>query len=125
MLLLSISVAHAGDGAAAPAEAEKLAYERARPVFEKYCAACHTSTGAKATKKQLRHFNMDRYPFGGHHADEIGDAIRVVLGVNGEKPTMPKNKPGAVKGRDLDIVAEWSKAWDAAHAGDAHPGHRH
>ncbi len=102
-----------------PAAAEKAAYERARPIFEKHCASCHTTAGkGKRKKKALRHFSMDSYPFGGHHAAEIGEEIREVLGVTGEKPKMPADRPGSVTGADLDAIVEWSKAFDRAHPED-------
>ena len=116
---------------AAIAAAERTAYERAKPVLEKYCAGCHTSSGTKkAKKKALPHFSMDGYPFGGHHAEEIGANVREVLGATGEKPTMPADRPGAVKGDDLDAVLAWTKAFDAAHEAGLHgkatpEGHHH
>ena len=102
------------------AAAEQAAYERARPVFEKYCARCHASAGAKSTEKTLGHFSIDRYPFGGHHAATAGATVREVLGVGGKAATMPKDDPGAVKGAELDAVVEWSKAFDASHAAGLH-----
>ena len=60
---------------------------------------------------------MDRYPFGGHHAGEAGQAIRKVLGIGGAtKPTMPSDDPGAVTGDDLAKIAAWADAFDRAHA---------
>jgi len=108
------------DGKAEIAAAEKAAYERAQPVFQEYCAKCHSSSGKKARKKTLAHFNMDTYPFGGHHAEEIGATIRKVLGVTGKKATMPKDRPGSVKGEKLEAIVEWSKAFDKAHAAGLH-----
>jgi mono/diheme cytochrome c family protein len=109
------------------AAAETAAYEKARPVFEKHCATCHSAKGKKAKKKTLRHFNIDRYPFGGHHAGEMGETIREVLGVTGEEPTMPRGKPGSVKGDELDAIVAWSHAFDRAHAAGVHgdKGHDH
>jgi hypothetical protein len=110
------------------AAAETAAYERAKPVFEKYCTMCHTSKGAKTSKAKLEHFNMDTYPFGGHHAASIGETIREVLGATGKEATMPQNDPGAVKGAELEAIVEWSKAFDRSHAAglhqhDGHDGH--
>src|SRR5688500_16230787 len=65
------------------AAAEQAAFAKAKPVFEKHCARCHSSKGEKASKKKLDHFDMDTYPFGGHHATEIGGTIREVLGATG------------------------------------------
>lgn len=113
------SPAPAGDKAAIAA-AEQAAFEKARPVFEKHCAKCHSSAGAKATKKTLGHFTIDKYPFEGHHATEMADTIRKVLGVSGKKPTMPKDNPGAVHGEELDAVVAWTKAWEASHAAGIH-----
>ena len=110
---------------AAIAAAEMAAYERAKPVFARYCSKCHSSTGKKATKKKLAHFSIDTYPFGGHHAGEIGATIREVLGVTGEKPTMPKDAPGRVKGAELEAIVEWSKAFDRAHAAGLHDHGEH
>jgi mono/diheme cytochrome c family protein len=101
--------------AAAPA-AELAAYEKARPVFEKYCAGCHSSAGTLEGKpKALPHFNIDGYPFTGHHAGSIGAEVREVLGATGEAATMPADRPGAVQGAELDAILEWTRAFDEAH----------
>lgn len=106
-----------------PAASEQEAYERARHVFERYCANCHTSgTGKRAA---LRHFTMDRYPFGGHHADQISSTIREVLGADGQPATMPKDRPGAVQGDDLRAILDWADAFERAHAAADHSEHRH
>jgi mono/diheme cytochrome c family protein len=105
---------------------EEEAYERARPVFEQYCARCHTSAGNKPVA--LRHFTMDTYPFGGHHASEVAKSVRDVLGANGKAATMPLGQPGAVKGEQLRLVLDWADAFDRAHAKDGaseHHGHQH
>jgi hypothetical protein len=100
-----------------PIAQEMQAYEQARPVFEKYCAGCHTER-AKDTEhaEALLHFTMDRYPFGGHHAGEIADEIREVLGAEGNEPTMPPDKPGVVQGNELKLVLAWADAFDRAQA---------
>jgi hypothetical protein len=131
---------HGDDPAEVLLAAEMAAYEAARPVLEEYCADCHTTGSARPSRKQkatLRHFSMDAYPFGGHHAHEMGDTMRKVLGVSGRKPTMPKDSPGAVTGDELALVLAWAEAWDAAHAAGAgyhadlagkahgHHGHAH
>jgi hypothetical protein len=103
--------------------AETAAYEGARPVFEKYCAGCHTQNGKNASKKKLDHFDMTTYPFGGHHAGEAGAAIRKVLGIDGSKPTMPRGKPGIVQGDELAAIAAWADAFDASREGGAHESH--
>lgn len=110
---------------AALAAAEQAAYERARPVFEKHCAKCHTSKGEKSSEKKLGHFNMDTYPFGGHHAAAAGATVREVLGVTGEEATMPMDDPGAVQGEELEAVVAWSKAFDASHAAGLHEHGEH
>ncbi len=107
--------------AAAPSEQE--AYERARPVFERYCASCHTSRAGK--RAALRHFTMDRYPFGGHHADQITSAIREVLGANGQPATMPKGRPGAVQAEELRAILDWADAFDRTHAAVNPSDHHH
>jgi mono/diheme cytochrome c family protein len=78
--------------------AELAAYERARPVFQRHCARCHATGGEKANNKggALKHFNMDGYPFTGHHASDIGETVREVLGARGEQPSMPRDNPGAL-----------------------------
>lgn len=103
--------------------AETAAYDKAKPVFEKYCASCHRQGQKQAKKKSLEHFDITTYPFGGHHAMELGKTVRDVLAINGGKPTMPKGKPGAVKGDELALIATWADAFDASHAGGAHEGH--
>jgi uncharacterized membrane protein len=102
---------------------ELAAFEKAKPVFEKYCASCHAKGGKLATAKKLDHFDMTTYPFGGHHAAEIGGEIRKSLAIGGGKPTMPFNNKGAVKGDDLALIAAWADAFDASHRGGAHEGH--
>jgi mono/diheme cytochrome c family protein len=100
--------------------AEATAWDTAKPVFEKACASCHTSAGKKSSKKKLDHFNFDTYPPGGHHTATIGTTIREVLGLSGEKPTMPYDKPGSVQGDDLAKMKAWTDAWAAADKAGAH-----
>jgi hypothetical protein len=100
---------------AAATPAEEAAYQAAKPVFDHYCVACHTTGGAKHDDMALTHLNMDSYPFGGHHGAMAGGAVREVLAIGGGKPTMPKDHPGAVQGDDLALVAAWAAAFDAAH----------
>ena len=95
--------------------AETAAFEKAKPVFEKHCASCHTKSGKNWSAKKLKEFDMTSYPFGGEHAKEIGKEIREVLAIGGGKATMPKGKPGAVKGDELALIAAWADAFDAAH----------
>ncbi|HEU0036142.1 MAG TPA: c-type cytochrome [Kofleriaceae bacterium] len=101
--------------------AETTAWDKAKPVFEKYCASCHTKAGKKSAKKKLDHFDMDSYPPGGHHTATIGFTIRDVLGISGKKATMPYDHPGTVKGDDLAAIKAWTDAWEAAEKGGAHP----
>lgn len=107
------------------AAAETAAYERAKPVFEKYCSKCHAKGGKNAKPKSLEHLDMTSYPFGGHHAAEIGAEVRKVLGIGGGKATMPMDDPGSVKGDDLALIAAWADAYDKAHEGGAHAGRGH
>src|SRR5687768_8186442 len=60
--------------------AEMAAHDNAKPVFDKWCAKCHSQGNKLATKKKLDHFDMTKYPFGGHHAMEISKEIREALG---------------------------------------------
>jgi len=103
--------------------AETAAFEKAKPVFEKHCARCHTKDGKLAAKKKLDHFDMTTYPFGGHHGMEISGEIRKTLGIGGGKPTMPFDKKGAVQGDELALIAAWADAFDASHKAGAHEGH--
>lgn len=103
--------------------AERAAYDRARPVFERHCAKCHTTAGRNARRALLSHFNMDAYPLGGHHAAEIGATIREVLGATGEPPSMPRDNKGAVRGDELALILAWAEAFDRAHP--AHEHHEH
>lgn len=100
---------------------EMTAYATAKPVFDKYCASCHTKGQKGAKAKTLEHFEITTYPFGGH-TTEVGKTVREALGIGGGKPTMPKAKPGAVKGDELAAIAAWADAFDAAQAGGAHEG---
>ena len=113
----------AADPKAEALAAETAAYEKAKPVFEKYCASCHTKAGKKSARKKLDHFDMDTYPFGGEHTAFIGNHIRDVLGLSGKKATMPDDKPGSVTGADLALIQAWADAWDAAERAGAHPPH--
>jgi cytochrome c len=81
--------------------AETAALEKAKPVFDKWCAKCHSKDGKSTSAKNREHFDMTKYPFGGHHAMEISGEIRKTLGLTGKKPTMPADKKGAVKGDEL------------------------
>lgn len=99
-------------------QAELAAYETAKPVFEKFCINCHQKGKRGATKKALAELDITEYPFKGEHAN--GPDIRKALGIGGGKPTMPRNKPGSVKGDDLAAITAWLDAWDAAEAAGAH-----
>lgn len=100
--------------------AETIAYQAAKPVFETYCAGCHRQGGKKASAKKLGHFDITSYPFAGHHRTESGKVIRQVLGIGGGKPEMPDDRPGAVKGDELALIAAWADAFDASQAAGAH-----
>jgi hypothetical protein len=112
------SGAPAEDPKQAALQAELAAYETAKPVFEKFCSGCHEKGKRGATKKALGEFEITAYPFTGEHAN--GPDIRKVLGIGGGKATMPRNKPGAVKGDDLAAITAWLDAWDAAESAGAH-----
>lgn len=103
--------------------AETAAFDKAKPVFDKHCARCHSKDGKSTSIKKRGHFDMTTYPFAGHHAMEISKEIRKTLGLTGKKPTMPADKKGAVKDDELALIAAWADAFDAAHAGGAHEGH--
>ena len=120
-LALLASTAWADDKKDALLADEHAAFERAKPAFEKYCAGCHTQGAKQATAKKLDHFEMTKYPFGGHHAGTLGPTIRKVLAIGGGKATMPNGKPGTVQADDLAAIATWAKTWDAAQAAGAHP----
>ncbi|MBN4050134.1 hypothetical protein JYT28_00100 [Desulfobulbus sp. AH-315-M07] len=106
-------------------------YERARPVFEKHCVRCHVRGNSGWSEEVLAHLDMSSYPFGGHHASEVGGTIRKALGDRGAKATMPKDKPGIVQGDELTVVLSWANAFEAAHpstkdaGGHDHSGHDH
>lgn len=105
---------------------EQDAYERARPLFERYCASCHTTHGERSRRSALRHFNMDSYPLGGHHADEIGAMVRQSLGASGSPATMPRDRPGVIEGDELQVILEWADAFERAHPVDhSGGGHSH
>jgi len=105
--------------------AETAAWEKAKPVFVKYCSSCHTKAGNKTAKKKLDHFDMDSYPLGGHHRATIGFEVREVLGLSGKKPTMPSDKPGSVQGDELATIQAWTDAWEAADKAGAHGAVHH
>lgn len=125
-------------GAPTPEEilaAETVAYERARPVFERHCARCHTSSGDhRQRRKALPHFDMDSYPFGGHHVTEMAQTMREVLGQAEDDASMPKDNPGVVQGEELARILEWADAFERSDAAglhdrgkghDDHGGHKH
>lgn len=99
--------------------AETAAFEKAKPVLEGFCKSCHVKGQKNASAKKLGELDITSYPFKGKHANTKD--IREVLGIGGGKPTMPKGKPGTVKGDDLAAIAAWADAWDAAEAAGAHP----
>ena len=134
-LLFAVAVAaasahggHSHEGATPPAPTpeERAAFEAARPAFEKNCFRCHTTAGKKSKRKALQHLSMDTYPFGGHHASEVGKVVRKALGGGGAgKATMPSDGPGTVTGDDLRVINAWADAFDRAHAatsGESNPG---
>jgi cytochrome c553 len=103
--------------------AEQAAFDNAKPVFDKWCAKCHSKDGKSTSAKKREHFDMTTYPFGGHHAMEISGEIRKTLGLTGKKPTMPADKKGAVQGEELELIKAWADSFDASHKGGAHEGH--
>jgi hypothetical protein len=107
--------------------AEMAAFEKAKPVFDRWCAKCHSKQGKMAGAKKLDHFDMTSYPFGGHHAMEISREIRKSLGIGGGSPKMPADNKGAVQGEELELIKAWADAFDASHAAGAHQdgGHHH
>jgi hypothetical protein len=113
----------AADPKADALAAERAAYDKAKPVFEKWCAKCHTQGAKNATAKKLDHFDMTTYPFGGHHSAKMGPTIKQVLGLAGKKATMPFDKKGAVQGDELTTIAAWADAWEAAEKAGAHGPH--
>jgi len=100
--------------------AETRAWSAAKPVFEKYCAKCHSQGAQGATQKKLERFDMSSYPMTGPRAATIGTTMRDVMGISGKKPTMPFGKPGAVTGDELAAIKAWTDAWQAADKAGAH-----
>jgi outer membrane biosynthesis protein TonB len=100
--------------------AETAAFEKAKPVFEKFCGKCHSDTGKSKSAKKLGHLNITAYPFTSSHGATLAADIRKALAIGGGKPTMPADKKGSVKGDDLAAIAAWADAWDAAEKGGAH-----
>jgi hypothetical protein len=98
--------------------AEMATVEKAKPVVEGFCKGCHLKGEKNAKAKTLGSFDITTYPFTGKHSSTKD--IREVLGIGGGKPTMPKNKPGSVKGDDLAAISAWADAYDAAEAAGAH-----
>src|SRR5262245_13291229 len=76
---------------------ERTAYERARPVFAKRCAHCHSQRGRLATATKLERFDVTSYPFGGRYGQDTSK-LRRVLGLDGSPPIMPFDAPGSVRG---------------------------
>jgi len=100
-------------------DAEMAAFEKAKPVFEGNCKSCHVKGQKNATAKKLASFDCGSYPFKGKMSGTAD--IRKVLGITeGSKATMPKTKPGSVKGDDLEAIKAWADAFDAAETAGAH-----
>jgi uncharacterized membrane protein len=107
---------HSHTDAVKPTPEERAAFEAAKPAFERSCFRCHTAAGKKSKRKAIQHLAMDAYPFGGHHAHEVGKVVRRALGVGGDgKATMPSDEPGTVTGEDLRLILAWADAFDRAH----------
>lgn len=95
---------------------ELAAYERARPVFQRFCGNCHINGAPMWRQSITSHFDMGHYPFTGHHSNTITITIRRVLGANGRPPTMPPRAgAGSVRGEDLQLILAWADAYDRAH----------
>jgi hypothetical protein len=119
--LVAVTIAQdATDVPGEPPSEERLAFEQAKPVFDKFCADCHTTTGRRSTTNSRAHFSMDGYPFGGHHTTSMGPTIRKVLGMTGRRAVMPRDNPGAVQGDELARVLVWADAWDKAQVAGLH-----
>jgi mono/diheme cytochrome c family protein len=100
--------------------AEISAYETARPVFETWCVTCHQYAGgsSRTYPNAFKALGVSEYPFSGRHS--TAKDIRAVLAIGGGRPSMPKNKKGAVQGQELAAIAAWADAWDRADAAGAH-----
>jgi mono/diheme cytochrome c family protein len=99
--------------------ARRAAFVEAKPVFQKHCYRCHTSTGLKAKPKAMKHLKMDRYPFTGPHSHEAAAVIlRALAGdkEKGEKPTMPADDLGALSDAELRKVLAWADAFERSRA---------
>ena len=101
--------------------AEQAAFDKAKPVFDKWCAKCHSADGKNTSPKKRKELDISQYPFTGEHAS--AKDIRKTLGIGGGKPSMPADKKGAVQGDELAAIAAWADAWDASHKGGAHAHH--
>ena len=95
--------------------AERAAFDRAKPVIDRYCSACHTKRGKKKTQKRLDAIDFSKYPPAGRYAKIVGGAVRDVLGQSGVPATMPFDRKGAVVGDELAVVMGWVDAWAHAH----------
>ena len=104
-------------------EAERTAWARAKPVFAKYCAKCHTKHVRGATAESLDAFDMTKYPIAGKYTKVVGDVVRDVLGQSGVPAKMPKDKPGTLVGDDLALILAWTDAWARAHHDTAREPH--
>ena len=92
-----------------PLVAEQDALALAKPVFKKYCVRCHMyGANDKAFKKLDANTGLDTID-----ATKV-DKIRVVLGGADKPPTMPKDRPGEVKGDELALVMNWTDAYSRA-----------
>ena len=94
---------------------EEAVWQLARRVLDKHCVDCHSRGGPKASSRTLDHFSFDEYPPGGHHADEMGKAIRRALGADskGGRPMKPHDEL-TLRPEERDLLLAWSRAFDAA-----------
>ena len=102
---------------------ETAAAERAMPSFKAHCGSCHAKGGKNTSRKARNHFDMTAYPFGGHHAHELGRVVAASLWATDQDATMPKGKPGSVTGDDRRAILEWAHAFEQAAAAGAHRQH--
>ena len=110
----------APSGSADVAEAERVAYTRARPVFAQYCDSCHSRESLHVDREATRNLTTDSYPFGGRRGAARRDTRFVCRSAKAIGATMPDDHPGSVRGNDLAAVLTWADAFDRAHP----PSHR-
>jgi mono/diheme cytochrome c family protein len=102
----------AGPGGYEASASELAAYERAKPVFERHCTACHRDGTRLTSGEAMRKVDMNGYPFGG--APRAAMTRTVMASLTGGGPTMPPFRRQPLTAEEVALIRAWAAATDAA-----------